>query len=125
MIVAVVMLTTLSLLPHHHHDCSESAICMLPYDCEHGGECAHSHDSPMSEKEKCGFKLIDVSAIYKGEKTFLQTMVSIVLFFIPSNNAELEVKFSIEQLFFFNAFKTCIADCGLQYGLRAPPVIMC
>ena len=124
MMLFVVMLTTLSLLPHHHHECADSLICMLPYNCEHEGECAHSHDTPISENGKCGFKLIDVSAVNKGDKSPIHSLVSIILFFIPTNIIEINASFSVAELEFLRAFKTYIADYGSIVGLRAPPCVI-
>lgn len=121
MMILVVMLTTLSLLPHHHHECSDSAICMLPYNCGHEEKCAHNHDTPLSDKENCMLKLIDISAINKAEKNSMHVLIPFIVFIVSLTQIEIFNNLSCNRLIIYLSEKIFKADYTPFKNLRAPP----
>ena len=124
--LAVMVMTTLSLLPHHHHGCSE-AICLMPQYCGHDDECSHSHGDMETDgtshngEEHCSIRVIDMS-IGKSAKLLTPNIQSFILFLSQPEEKEL---YKAELLGFYDIEKSERIETqykGPQYGLRAPPV---
>ena len=124
--LAVMVMTTLSLLPHHHHGCSE-AICLMPQNCGHDDECSHSHGDMETDgtshngEEHCSIRVIDMS-IGKSAKVLTPNIQSFILFLSQPEEKEL---YKAELLGFYDIEKSERIETqykGPQYGLRAPPV---
>lgn len=127
--LAVMVMTTLSLLPHHHHGCSE-AICLMPQYCGHTDECSHLHgdletdDTSHNGEEHCSIRVIDMS-IGKSTEVLTPDIQSFNLFL---NQPEVTELYKAELSGFYDIEKSeriVTQYKSPQYGLRAPPVSFC
>lgn len=118
-------MTTLSLLPHHHHDCSE-AICLMPGYCGHeDSDCTHSHDagdtSNTNSDEHCSLRVVDLSTAKIAESQMIDVQ-SIVLYFCCSNLAD-RVKDELIGIICVDKSEGVLSQLKCpSFGLRAPPM---
>lgn len=123
-------MTTLSLLPHHHHDCSE-AICLLPGYCGHeDSECddKHEHDNcdthhhHENSEEHCSLKVVDMSAAKIAEQLTPDSQPILLFFIVPESDKAISLPFESEL-----HVQRKVVLPQLQknpvLGLRAPPTI--
>jgi len=127
--LAVMVMTTLSLLPHHHHGCSE-AICLMPQYCGHTDEYSHLHGDLETDgtshngEEHCSIRVIDMS-IGKSTEVLTPDIQSFNLFL---NQPEVTELYKAELSGFYDIEKSeriVTQYKSPQYGLRAPPVSFC
>ena len=127
--LAVMVMTTLSLLPHHHHGCSE-AICLMPQYCGHTDEYSHLHGDLDTDgtshngEEHCSIRVIDMS-IGKSTEVLTPDIQSFNLFL---NQPEVTELYKAELSGFYDIEKSeriVTQYKSPQYGLRAPPVSFC
>ncbi|MBO5747683.1 MAG: hypothetical protein J6R48_01445 [Muribaculaceae bacterium] len=125
--VAMVLMTTLSLLPHHHHGCSE-AICLMPQHCEKQSDecdghhaCASEEDHHANSEEHCSWRVIDMSTAKSSELVNSDSQPIILFLYQP----ELVVCYAAQQVGQFEIAKTEVLPQQFKHpilGLRAPPM---
>lgn len=127
--LAVMVMTTLSLLPHHHHGCTE-AICLMPQYCGHADECSHLHGDFETDatshngEEHCSIRVIDMS-IGKSTEVLTPDIQSFNLFLNQPEVTEL-CKAELSGFYDIEKSERIVTQYkGPLYGLRAPPVSRC
>lgn len=115
------MMTTLSLLPHHHH-CSE-AICLMPEYCENAhDECAHHEESNSpAEDNHCSLRVLDLSSSKMAERVALDVQQFDLL--CP----DMQLQLSASEMFVCKELPSDLvrqlsSPYSFTIGLRAPPV---
>lgn len=117
-------MTTLSLLPHHHHDCSES-ICLMPGYCGHDdSECGHSHNQDNNanshSEDHCSLRVVDMSAAKSAELQIVDVQ-SIVLYLCCSHLTDF-IKDELVGVIRVAQLEGVLSQLKCpSFGLRAPP----